>query len=218
MSVFYDPEYKRLNLDSSNEMMEYDGDRGLGRYEKAARHIREAGFGREQMARLALAASDYRWASANSTCAADCFRQATDPARMRASLGRAQDLERQGKIPPQHRHIVRAIREREGELADLEQRLAAFDAEYTERALGDDRATLDWLIERVRDLPGLPRLHERVALHAGRVGDHDLARRHLDWAAVFAADPPPDPPAGLHPPGANGHHGATPAEPAVGPV
>lgn len=217
MSIFPDPEYQRLFLDSSNEMMEWDGDRGLGRYAKAARHIREAGFGRDRMARLALAAADYRWAASGSLSAAACHYAATDIRRTRNSLGRAQDLERQGKIPAEMRHIFAAIREREGELADLDRRLAAFDAEYAGLvAAGDDRAVLDWLLGQVRDLPGLPTLHRRIALHADRLGQSDLAREHRDWAAVFEADDP-DPAAAPPQPTANGHH--RPADvPAAGPA
>ncbi|MBX9580259.1 MAG: hypothetical protein K2X87_08115 [Gemmataceae bacterium] len=216
MSIFYDPEYKRLALDSSNEMMDYDGDRGLGRYEPAARHVRAAGAGRERMARLAFDAGEYRWAASGWLSAAACFDRLPDLGRMRACLGRAQELERRGKIPPEYPRLFGALRERERELIDLERRLAAFDAEYARLdGSGDDRATLDWLLEQVRELPGLPALHHRIARHAERLGDHDLARRHLDWADVFEADPPGDPP---HP-GANGHPGvvAPAGEPAPAP-
>lgn len=205
MSVFYDPEYRRLALDSSNEMMDYDGDRGLGRYETAARHARQAGRGRERMARLGFDAGEYRWAAAGWLSAAACHFAASDVGRTRVCLGRAQDLERRGKIPAEMRHIFTALREREGELADLERRLVAFDAEYARLAAADDDQTvLDWLLRQVRELPGLPRLHERIAYHADRLGRADLAREHDAWAAVFTADEPTDPPS----PGRNGHHAA----------
>lgn len=200
MTITTDPEYRRLALDSSNEMMEYDGDMGLGRYEKAAGHIREAGRGRDRMARLGFDAGDYEWAAAGWLSAADCYCKGADLDRMRACLGRAIDLERAGKIPAEMEYLSVALRRRKRELAKLERRLARFDAEAARLdAAGDDPAALDWLLGQVRDLPGLPRLHQRIAAHADRLGRAELAAEHRRWAEVFAADPRPAPAADPEP-------------------
>lgn len=185
------PEYRALELDSSNDMIDHDGDRGLGRYERAARHMRQAGAGRGRMGQLMFEAGNYRWAATDWLCAADCFRRVPDLGQMRACLGRAQDLEWRGKVAPTDLYLFDALREREGQLDELERRLARFDAEYAGfDGAGNGRAdaALDWLLGQVRELPGLPRLHARIAALADRLGRADLAAKHREWAEVFAAD------------------------------
>lgn len=178
-------EYRKLRLDSSNDMIEHDADRTLGRYPKAAWHILQAGIARVRMGQMMFDAGNFTQAAADWLSAAACFDLATDPKRMRETLDRVRQLNQEGQIPPERRDIHIALKEREDELPALETKLLQFHEDYANRvgsALTASPETLDWLQKQVRDLPGWLGLHTAIVRHAGRLGQTTLAARHLDWA------------------------------------
>lgn len=187
MTALETPEYRKLALDSSNEMMDHDGDRGLGRYAKAARHIREAGFGRLRMGQIMFDAGEFVHAAEDWLSAAACFYLVPDLERMREAFGRVQALDRAGHIPAERRDIRAAIVEREGQFHELGQKLKRF-LQHEERMVDARRPAqeaLDSLLPQLRELPGLPKLHELIAHQAARLGQLPLASEHLDWAEKF---------------------------------
>ena len=127
MTARQSPEYKKLALDSSNDMMDHDGDRSLGRYAKAARHILQAGLARDRMGQMMFDSGDFIQAAADWLSAAACFLLAADPRRMRDAFERAQTLVHEGKVPPERRDIHAALKEREEQLAALDQKLSPAD-------------------------------------------------------------------------------------------
>jgi hypothetical protein len=181
-------EYRKLELDSSNDMIEHDADRTLGRYPKAAWHILQAGLARERMGQMMFDGGDFTQAAADWLSAAACFDLATDPKRMRDALDRARTLDHEGKIPPERRDLHEALKEREEQLKALEEKLTQFDQGYrrlagTTHAVG--QLVLDFLLQQVRSLPGCTFLHAAIASQAGRLGQRHLAFKHLAWAEKF---------------------------------
>jgi tetratricopeptide (TPR) repeat protein len=168
-------------------MIDHDADRTLGRYPKAAAHIRDAGFGRLRMGELMFADGNFAQAAADWLSAAACFYLATDLERMREAFDRVQKLDQEGKIPPERRDIHAALKEREEQIKVIEQRLAEFELEYSRVVSGVRTAndTGDFLLGRVRELPGLPKLHALIAIQANRLGQLPLAIEHLEWAEKF---------------------------------
>src|SRR5436853_2447565 len=105
-------EYRKLGLDSSNDMMAHDSRRVLGRYPEAALHIREAGFGRFRMGQIMFDAGDFAQAAADWLSAAACFYLVPDLERMHDCIERVRQLNREGKIPPERRDLHVALKER----------------------------------------------------------------------------------------------------------
>ena len=191
MTVTDRPEYRKLRLDSSNDLMRHDGRRAEGEYAQAALHARQAGLARQQMAAMAFAAGEYVRAASDWLSAAACFYLVPDLDRMTASLYAAQQVEREGRIPAENRHVYAALREREQQAHELHERLTQLGTEYERlTAAKDDVATLAALLGDVRRFPGLPALHVRIYYHADRLGKLDLARQHLDWTRTLAPESP----------------------------
>ncbi len=190
MTTTNTPEYRKLELESSNDIIRHDARRSDRKYAAAALHARAAGTARLRMGQIMFDASDFTQAAADWLAAAACFHLATDPKRMRDALDRAQQLECAGKIPPERRDIHTALKEREEELQVLEAKLARFHAEYAAHA-GSGSEALDWLQTQVRELPGSLDLHTAIVTHAGQLGQKALAARHLDWAEQIEPDHPP---------------------------
>ena len=143
-------EYRQLGYDTSNDMIRYDSRRGIGEYAQAALHIRNAGFGRLRMGQMMHDAGEFVLAAENWLSAAACFLLATDPKEMQETLARAQQLDQEGKIPPERRDIHAAMKEREAELKELEQKLKRFQGRNTTTGLIPGHAAsqeylLDWL-------------------------------------------------------------------------
>jgi tetratricopeptide (TPR) repeat protein len=186
-------EYRKLELDSSNDMMDHDADRTLGRYAKAALHMRDAGLMRLRMGQMMFDANDYAQAAADWLSAAACFYLATDSKRMQDALDRARKLRDEGKIPPERRDIHEALKEREEQVKELEDKLARFSSDYFD-LVGPEQITspkaLDFLLGRVRELPGFAALHAAITSHAGRLGQRTLAVQHLDWATKIEPNSP----------------------------
>ncbi len=137
MNAAANAEYRKLALDSSNDMMDHDGEHALGRYPKAARHILQAGETRVRMGQLMFDEGQFAQAAADWLSAAACFDLVPDLERMRDAFERVRKLEHEGKIPPERRDIHAAIKEREEEIKTLEQKLNQFHQD-SRHATGQD--------------------------------------------------------------------------------
>jgi hypothetical protein len=188
VSVTQTPEYKRLALDSSNDMIRYDSRWVLGEYEEAALHIRQAGFARHQMGQLAFDAGQLVRAASDWLSSAACFYLVPDLDRMREAFGRVREIDRAGHIPAERRDIRAAIVEREEQIRTLEGKLARFWHDHRQ-IVGPMRTVsqqaLDFLLRQVRELPGFPHLHAEISYHALNLGQRELAERSLEWASKF---------------------------------
>lgn len=181
-------DYRQLGLDSSNLMMEWSGQRAQGRYEIAAQAMLEAGAIRQAMAMQAVANEQFDRAAENWLTTAGCFLESSLPDQAEPSILAVQDLEKRGRISEGRLDLLHALRNRENELVELRDKIACFAAD-TAGGVPTDRAAaqqhLDWLLKRVRDLPGLPALHRRIEAVALALGDDALAARHAQWAETF---------------------------------
>jgi hypothetical protein len=180
-------EYHDLELESSNELLEHDSRLLLGRYEEAAYHALQAGRCRARMGQLCFEAEEYAEATEDWLSAAACFLLAT--AREQAA-GVLDVLHHQveGKIPAERPDLREAVRQRDQELKDLNQRVQQFLRSFGLGGYQVDVAeerTLGFLRQQVRDLPGLPLLHYAIFRQASDLGQRDLAAEHLVWAATF---------------------------------
>ncbi|MDY3560845.1 hypothetical protein R5W23_002094 [Gemmata sp. JC673] len=180
-------EYRQLELDSSNDMMDADSRRALGRYVEAAWHHLQAGAARERMGQMMFDTGDRVRAAADWLSAAACFHLATNLQQMSEVLNRVHELVQQGSIPPERRDIRCALVERDEQQHALEHRMARFQHEYEEvRNNIDGQEFLTWLLGQVRDLPGFMNLQLAVAHRAMRLGQFPLALQHLKWAERLA--------------------------------
>ncbi len=196
MSIIESPEYRQLALDSSNDMIEHDASRGLGRYAQAAMFIRQAGVGRARMGRIMFDAGQFARAAEDWLSAAACFYLASAPAQMNSGIELVRDLDRKGHIPPERRDLRAALKARRKELRTLEKKLTQFDNEFRTLMLAHNgtstQETLDFLVRHVRDLPGLSKLHAAIAQQALQLGQPSLANQHLEWARKFDSGIPGD--------------------------
>jgi hypothetical protein len=120
MTATKSPAYRQLALDSSNDMIEHDADRTLGRYPKAAWHILRAGNARVHMGQIMFAAGEFVLAAEDWLSAAACFYLATDLGRMRVAFELAEKLDQDGKIPSERRDLHAALKQREEQIKTLE--------------------------------------------------------------------------------------------------
>ena len=97
MTTTMNTEYWKLALDSSNDMIEHDADRTLGRYPKAAWRILQAGLAREPHGQMMFETANFSQAAADWLSAAACFFLATDPKEMQESLARVQKLDHEAE-------------------------------------------------------------------------------------------------------------------------
>ena len=157
-------DYRRLELDSSNLLMQWDGKWGLGWYEEAASAVLKAGEMRRRMAQMCFEAGDFEQAAADSLSSAACFFAATAADRAKEQLGIAQQLEADSRIPPKRKDILAALREREAEVDGLAQKLREFDSWLTrmEQPPPSGQSRLQVLLGKVREFPGLERLHRLI--------------------------------------------------------
>lgn len=126
MTATETPEYHKLSLDSSNDMIEYDASRALGRYPNAALHIRDAGIGRLRMGQMMFDAGEFAHAAEDWLSAAACFCLVPDLKRMNDTTELVRKLDREGKIPPERRDLHAALKEREGQLVELDRKEKQF--------------------------------------------------------------------------------------------
>lgn len=193
MNATVSPEYLKLERDSSNDIIRHDARRGDRKYPEAAVHARNAGLARLGMGEIMFDAGDFPQAAADWLSASACFYLASDVERMREALDRARHLDREGKIPPERRDIHEAMKEREEQLRELERKMKALWLDYR-RMVGSTGAAileaLDFLRKQVRELPGYPHLHVRIADQAMKLGQRQLAVEAMDWARKFDPSSP----------------------------
>jgi tetratricopeptide (TPR) repeat protein len=140
------------------------------------------------MGQLCFVADDFPQAAADWLSATACFLQATALREAEETFCRVQELQKDGQIPPGRNDLFVALREREAEIAQLRQRLRDFDAWFVAEIEEGPRSReekLALLQKRVRELPGLERLHAAISDTARELGSDDLAVEHNDWAMRF---------------------------------
>src|SRR5260370_474181 len=96
LKVIQEEDYRRLALDSSNLLMEWDGRLALGQTDKAVLAVYRAGELREQMGRIRCDAGDYAHAAEDWLSSSACFVGAEAGARANAALQSARDAEIRG--------------------------------------------------------------------------------------------------------------------------
>ncbi len=191
MTVTETPEYKRLALESSNEMIEHDASRGLGRYPEAALHSKQAGLDRLRMGQIMFDAGQFGYAVEDWLSAATCFLLGGAEKEAETSLDLVAHLEQQGNIGQDRKDLRVALSERKKQLTELGQRRQRLLQQYGLTAgssLAPSRAVLDFLLGQVKELPGYPLLHYALYRQADQLGDHRLAAEHLYWAWAFQPD------------------------------
>jgi hypothetical protein len=140
------------------------------------------------MGEMCAGRGEFSWAAEDWLCSADAFLQASDGKRAGQALRKAQELERQGSLPPDRPDLRVALPEREEGLSGLEERIQAFRLAVETHGFSlavPSEAALDFLLKQRRDLPGLADLHAMIARQADGLGKHKLACDHLRWAATF---------------------------------
>jgi hypothetical protein len=188
-------EYRHLELESSNHLMEHDSREVLGRYEEAAYNALQAGNERDRMGQLSFEAQEYSNAAADWLSATACYLLATAAPQAKRTLETLRRLEADGKIPANRPDMRAALEERDRGLQGLKQKLQQFDHHVTEAKLGypanaPDDHRLQSLLSRVPDLPGCARLHAYISNEAWLLGMQDLAAKHRYWAEKFAPSHP----------------------------
>jgi hypothetical protein len=186
-------EYQRLALESSNLLMEWDGQWVLGRYEQAALAALQAGRLRAQMGAILRDAGDWEGAAEDFLSAADCFVKASHREEGQNALDQARRMIAQEAAEAARPDLRQIARERDEALERLRQReqevLDSFLARGYRPEVPDEDA-LRYLLPAVRDLPGLAPLHWFIFLQASKLGREQLAGKHLAWAAAFDPDNP----------------------------
>lgn len=190
MTATTPPEYRQLERESSNDLIRHDARRGDGKYPEAAWHALQAGLARYRMGQIMSESGEYVFATEDWLSAAACFYLATDPNRMKAAFGRAEQLVQEGKIPPERRDIYEALKEREKEIGLLVNKLSHVWQDYSclhsvgpARTAGQE--SLRWLLAKVRELPGSPRLYAKISVQAREAGQQAAAVEALAWAQRF---------------------------------
>lgn len=188
MTATETPEYGKLRIDSSNDMIRYDARWGDREYEQAAWHIRQAGFARQRMGQIAYDDGRFDRAAADWLSAAACFYLVPDLSRMRECVDLVRSLNRDGRISAERKDIYAALEEREEQVRELEKRFATFWEGY--QKLSDPhqpagRQSLDYLLDQIRSFPGFDFLHAAISSLALQRGDRSLAEKSLEWARRF---------------------------------
>jgi hypothetical protein len=180
--------YLDLQHESSSRLLDYDSRWVLGRYEEAAYHALQAGTVRTRMGQLGFDAREYVAAVEDWLSGAACFLLATARQQAADLLDILHRLEAEGKIPVERADLHAALRERDREQKDLNQRVKQFLRDFGQQGYQlqtADERTLQFLLEHVRELPGFPLLHYAIFRQASDLGRQDLVARHLVWAATF---------------------------------
>jgi hypothetical protein len=188
MIAIKDNDYRQLAIDSSNFMLDGDGQWVLGRYEEAAYAFGQAGHMRRCMGQITCAAENFALAAEDWLSATACFVQATDRDQAEASLGLVQWLEEQKRIPANRPDLLAALHQRAEEVQQLKRKVDDFTRMLMPGSFshaGNDNR-LNFLVQQVRELPGYAPLHYEIYKVALDLGRPSLAAKHLRWAAAFA--------------------------------
>jgi hypothetical protein len=109
-------EYRRLALESSNLLMEYDSRTVLGRYEEAAERVRQAGKQRFRMGQIAYDAKEFAAAAEDWLSAAECFLQGSVPESAETAVIAVQQMRAEDLLPARRLDLLAALHERENGL------------------------------------------------------------------------------------------------------
>jgi hypothetical protein len=133
-------------------------------------------------------AGDWEGAAEDFLSAADCYLQAAHGDKARTTLEQARQMSSGKGIEASRPDLGQILKEREEELQNVQQKeqsiLDSFSARGFRPAVPDEEA-LRYLLQAVRELPGLAPLHWVIFLQANGLGKDGLAREHLRWAANF---------------------------------
>ena len=116
-------EYQHLAHESSSRILEYESRWVLGRYEEAAYHALQAGTDRTRMGRLSAEAEEWSEAVEDWLSAVACFLRATARKQAADVLELLHRLDGDGKIPMARPDLHAALRERERELDELNEKV-----------------------------------------------------------------------------------------------
>jgi tetratricopeptide (TPR) repeat protein len=188
-------DYRKLEIESSNLLMEWDGQKVLGRDVEAAYAAFRAGLLRARMGQMRLDDGDWTGAAEDCLSAIDCFVQAGVMERAISLFERlGQESAGRGGLPPGRDDLASALAERETSIRQLcdqvERRLTEFFETLGYREDVRDRDALDYLMRFVRDFPGWADWHLMIFRQADAHGEEGLADRHIRWAWEFAPEKP----------------------------
>jgi hypothetical protein len=193
MNATMSPEYRQLELDSSNDIIRHDARRSDRKYEEAAIHARQAGTARARMGQMMFDEGQFVYAAEDWLSAAACFYLATHIGLLAASIERVRKLDHSGHIPAERRDLHAAQKEREEQQKALNRKLTELYEGYKRRVEASPPANqdaLDFLLTQLRELPGYADLHFAIYRQAKMLSQEPLAAEHLRWAATFDPDNP----------------------------
>jgi tetratricopeptide (TPR) repeat protein len=188
MTITTSDEYRQMELDSSNFLLEWDAKRALGQYEEAAVAASRAGGLRLRMGQARAEAGDVVEAVEDWLSSGQAYLQATDLKQASLVTDHVKTLEAQGILPSSRTDLRKALREREEGLRHLDAAVRGLTTAFATHGFKPDvpdRASLDFLLRQVSELPGLAMLHSTIARQAKGLGQRQLASKHLHWATVF---------------------------------
>src|SRR5262245_53091743 len=128
MIVANNSEYRQLELDSSNLLMDWDADWGLGRFEQSTYAVLQAGEMRRRMGQMSFEAGEFCFAAQDWLSSVECFVAATALDQAEVSLGFARRLVEGGHIPPERKDLSAAMDERTAEIERLHQQIRDFNS------------------------------------------------------------------------------------------
>jgi hypothetical protein len=112
-------EYRRLELESSNLLMERDGRRALGQYAESALATRRAAELRERMGQLRQQSGQFVEAVEDWLSASACYLQADGLADAQAVVHKLEELEHRGCIPVQRADLLALLQRRKQEVREF---------------------------------------------------------------------------------------------------
>ncbi len=184
-------DYRKLTLDSSNDLLEHDSRRVLGRFAEAACHALQAAEDRKNMGQFCYEPGRHTDAAEAWLSAANCFLLATARERATEIVKSVHKLEAEGKLPVERNDLYAALAECDERLDRLSQRedqcFRDLGREGYESEEADERS-LRFLQQQLKELPGFAKLHYAIFRQALGLEQRDLAERHLDLAVTFDRD------------------------------
>ena len=112
-------EYRRLELESSNLLMEQDGRRVLGQFAESALAARRAAELRERMGHLRKQSGQFVEAVEDWLSASACYLQAHGLADAQAVIHELEELEQRGCIPAQRADLLAILQRRKQEVGEF---------------------------------------------------------------------------------------------------